>query len=122
MIDENTRTELIARLKDDLRRLEGDLDELDRNHRESLSEASGENVYRDHMADLGSATFQRDMDMTFEENEREALDEVRDALARVDAGTYGTCSRCGADIPAARLLAMPTATLCITCKAAEESR
>ena len=67
-------------------------------------------------------TFEREMDMTFEENERLELADVRDALARLDAGTYGTCARCSADIPSARLEAMPTATLCITCKEAEESR
>ena len=121
MIDEKTRADLVARLREDLERLEADIAELNANHRESLSEASGENAYRDHMADQGTATFERELDMTFEENERDTLDLVRAAIARVEAGTYGTCSRCGADIPGARLAAMPTATLCITCKEAEES-
>lgn len=122
MLDEKTRTALRVRLEDDLARLESSLAEMARSHRESLSEASGENAYRDHMADQGSATFEREMDMTFEENERAALEEVRAALGRIDAGTYGVCTRCGAEIPGARLEAMPTATLCITCKAAEETR
>jgi RNA polymerase-binding transcription factor len=122
MIDDKTRTELVARLEEDLKRLEADIAELNANHRESLSEATGELAYRDHMADQGSATFERDLDMALEENERDTLDMVRAALKRVDAGTYGTCSRCGAEIPVARLNAMPTATLCITCKEAEESR
>ncbi len=103
-------------------RLEADIAELDATERESLSDASGENNYRDHMGDQGSATYEREMDMTLEEDERLALDEVRDALVRLDDGTYGTCARCSADIPAARLEAMPTATLCITCKEAEEAR
>ena len=122
MIDETTRAELVARLETDLARIEADIAELANNARESQSEASGENVYRDHMADQGSATFERELDMTFEENERDLLVEVRAALARVEAGTYGTCSQCSAEIPARRLEAMPTATLCITCKEAEESR
>ena len=122
MLEESTKTELVARLRADLVRLEADMAELAEAHRESQSEASGENVYRDHMADQGTATFEREMDMTFEENERESLDEVRAALVRVDAGTYGTCSQCSAEIPARRLEAMPTATLCITCKEAEETR
>jgi DnaK suppressor protein len=121
MIDDTTRADLVARLAEDLKRLEADVAEFNANQRESQSEASGENVYRDHMADQGSATFERELDMTFEENERDTLDMVRAALARVEAGTYGTCSRCGDDIPSARLNAMPTATLCITCKEAEES-
>ena len=122
MLDDKTRAELVARLEGDFARLEADMAELARNHRETLSEATGENAYRDHMADQGTATFERELDMTFEENERDALDEVRAALERVKAGTYGTCLRCTAEIPAARLKAMPTATLCITCKEAEETR
>ena len=122
MLDDKARAELVARLEADFARLEADMQELARNHRDTLSEASGENAYRDHMADQGSATFERELDMTFEENERDALDEVRAALDRVKAGTYGTCSRCSAEIPVGRLQAMPTATLCIKCKEAEEAR
>jgi hypothetical protein len=51
------------------------------------------------------------MDMTFEENERTARDEVKSALDRPRAGTYGVRTRCGAEIPAARLEAMPAAML-----------
>ena len=122
MIDDATRAELRARLEEDLAHLETDVAEYERKERDSLSEASGENAYRDHMADQGSATFERELDMTFEENDRELLEDVRAALARLEAGTYGTCTRCGSQIPDARLQAVPTATLCIQCKEAEESR
>ena len=122
MIDDKTRADLVARLQEDLKRLEDDVAELNIHHHELLSEASGELEYRDHMADQGTATVERELDMTFEENERDTLDMVRAALERLKTGTYGSCSRCGADIPAARLTAMPTATLCITCKEAEETR
>ncbi len=122
MLDDKTIVELRQRLEDDLARVEADIAELDRHERESQSDATGENVYRDHMADQGSATFERELDMTFEANERDLLGEVRAALARMDAGTYGTCARCSAEIPAARLEAVPTASLCIKCKEAEESR
>jgi len=122
MLDDKTFSALRLALQEDLARIEADVAELDRHERESQSEASGENVYRDHMADQGSATFERELDMTFEENERDLLGETRVALARMDAGTYGTCERCGAEIPAARLEAVPTASLCIKCKEVEESR
>lgn len=122
MLDDRTRADLVARLEADLARLQADVDELSRSHRDSLSEASGENAYRDHMADQGSATFERELDLTFEENERDALEHVKAALDRVEAGTYGVCTRCGAEIPAGRLEAMPTATMCIKCKEAEEIR
>lgn len=41
--------------------------------------------------------------------------EVAEALARVDAGTYGICVVCGEVIPAARLEARPMATMCVAC-------
>lgn len=122
MIDEETQARLRAQLEEDRARLEAEIAALDHEERSSQSEASGENAYRDHMADQGTATFEREMDMTFEENDRDALDRVNDAIARIDAGTYGTCGRCGAEIPAARLEAVPAASLCIQCKEAEETR
>ena len=113
---------LRARLQEELGRLENEVAQIEARERESLTEASGENNYRDHMADQGSATFERELDMTLEENERLWLGEVRAALQRIEAGTYGTCARCSAQIPVERLEAFPTASLCISCKSAEESR
>ena len=116
----------LSRLKDVLEaeraRLEAEVAEIDAEDRDTLSEASGENAYRDHMADQGSATFERELDMTLEENVRELLGDVRAALARIEAGTYGRCERCSAEIPVERMEAVPTASLCITCKSADETR
>jgi RNA polymerase-binding transcription factor DksA len=47
-----------------------------------------------------------------------ALDEIREiklALSRLEAGTYGICARCGAKIPAARLEILPYSTKCMNC-------
>lgn len=43
------------------------------------------------------------------------LRQVDDALARVDAGTYGICANCGKPIPAGRLEARPFAEYCVVC-------
>lgn len=51
---------------------------------------------------------------------RAALAERADletALERMEAGGYGVCARCGRDIPPARLVARPMATLCVACAA-----
>ena len=40
---------------------------------------------------------------------------IRAALSRLEAGTYGRCSRCGHEIGAARLTALPSATTCVAC-------
>ena len=37
------------------------------------------------------------------------------AIARIDAGHYGQCATCGADIPPARLVAVPEALFCMEC-------
>ena len=37
------------------------------------------------------------------------------AIARINAGNYGTCATCGADIAPARLAAIPEARFCIEC-------
>ncbi|AZS42563.1 General stress protein 16O [Microbacterium oleivorans] len=46
---------------------------------------------------------------------RDELAQVAMALARVDAGTYGVCERCGREIPAARMEVRPQATMCVAC-------
>jgi RNA polymerase-binding transcription factor DksA len=43
--------------------------------------------------------------------------QINAALARIEAGTYGTCANCGGEIGATRLAAMPDATSCLTCAA-----
>jgi DnaK suppressor protein len=115
----------IAALKESLERerervLE-EIAEYERADAETLSDVSGENNYRDHMADQGSATFSRELDLSLEHQAREGLAQIDRALARIEGGTYGTCVRCGAQIAPARLQAMPQADLCITCKEREES-
>ncbi|HEV7189354.1 MAG TPA: TraR/DksA C4-type zinc finger protein [Blastococcus sp.] len=44
--------------------------------------------------------------------------EIDAALARLDAGTYGTCTQCGAAIPEERLELRPFAGRCVSCTAA----
>ena len=66
-----------------------------------------------HLAETASATLNREIDYTLGENSGQVLAEIDAALRRIEDGTYGTCSRCGKEIPAERLEAHPWATLCI---------
>ena len=52
---------------------------------------------------------------------RQALEEVRAAIARINQGVYGTCERCGGAIGRQRLLALPAARFCIGCASAARS-
>jgi DnaK suppressor protein len=44
------------------------------------------------------------------------LEKIDLALQRLDDGTYDVCARCGGKIPVERLLAKPSASLCVTCQ------
>lgn len=50
------------------------------------------------------------------------LQDVEDALGRLEAGTYGDCASCGEPIPIARLTVQPAARLCASCQAVLEKR
>jgi DnaK suppressor protein len=121
-MDATQIAQITAVLEAERDRLAHEIADLERDSSTNLSDTSGENNYRDHMADQGTATFGKEMDMTLEGNARELYEAVLGALARVQAGTYGTCVRCGVPIGFERLLAMPAAELCIECKEWEESR
>jgi DnaK suppressor protein len=89
----------------------------------SLEDSTGELVSGSadqHMADTATETVDREIDYTLEEHDERALAAIDQALARIDAGTYGICVNCGAQIAPERLEAMPWATLCIDCKRKEE--
>ncbi|MBN1192932.1 MAG: TraR/DksA C4-type zinc finger protein [Coriobacteriia bacterium] len=102
-------------------KLAAEIEEYEREGHETLSDVSGENNYRDHMADQGSATFARELDATLEGQARESLAQIDRALSRISDGKYGTCIRCGSEIAAERLEVMPEAELCLACKEREEN-
>jgi DnaK suppressor protein len=56
------------------------------------------------------------------EKEQEKLQEISDALKRIEDGVYGKCVVCGKPIEEKRLLAIPEAKMCIMCKSAQEKK
>ncbi|MCP4911535.1 MAG: TraR/DksA family transcriptional regulator [Oligoflexia bacterium] len=53
--------------------------------------------------------------------ERHFLKKIDVALAKINNGTFGECDECGCEIEHNRLMARPTATMCIGCKEEQES-
>ena len=86
------------------------------------SEWSGETGYDEDSADAGTATFERERDLSIANNAQDLIDKINKALEKIEDGSYGLCESCGAPIPADRLKAVPYVLLCINCKKAEERR
>lgn len=66
--------------------------------------------------------FVQDVDFALMQMKSETLAKIDEALRRVERGTYGQCAECNAEIAAARLKALPFATLCRDCQEIEERR
>jgi DnaK suppressor protein len=57
--------------------------------------------------------------MALEKRLLDQLAEVGNALTKFEKGNYGICEGCGQPIDLGRLEALPQATLCMSCKAAQ---
>ena len=70
------------------------------------------------------ATFESDMDLNIHMKEREnkLIFKIKEALERIENGTYGICDICGEAITETRLKARPVTTVCITCKQNQENQ
>ena len=66
-----------------------------------------------HPAELGSETFERELELTTLTIVEGELKEIDDALRRLDHGSYGICEECGKPIDEARLEAVPWARYCV---------
>ncbi|MEP6977091.1 MAG: TraR/DksA C4-type zinc finger protein [Thermoleophilia bacterium] len=110
------------RLLEERKRVEAAIQYLREEHPGSLEEEIEEptGASDNHPADVATATLDRELDYTLEENSEHLLAEIDDALQRIEAGTFGTCRTCGQPIAPERLEAMPWATQCIDCKRKEE--
>ena len=92
------------RLEDERRRV---LDAIENIHAEnpgSIGDETEELTFQDnHLGDVATATFDREMASTLEENSTHVLSEIEAALTRIEGGTFGICERCGSQIVEERL-------------------
>jgi DnaK suppressor protein len=124
-----TKTPLTKKEVDDLRQrlvaerrdLKEQFDELEESSfGANQSDLTGEMGFDEEYADAGTATFERERDLSLVNNLRDLMDRIDKALAKINDGTYGLCDRCGKPIEKLRLKALPYANLCIKDKQAEE--
>lgn len=106
-------------------RLEKDKEQLQKTIRlinegglaDSMSDSLGElSLYDNNPADIGSELFERSKDFALREGAKLKIRVIDEALSGIEAGTYGTCEVCGAQIPFERLDAVPHTTTCYNCR------
>jgi DnaK suppressor protein len=72
--------------------------------------------------DRASLESDRNFLLRIKDRERKLITKVKEALERIDNGTYGICESCGKPISEKRLIARPVTTECIECKTEEEQK
>ena len=111
-------------LVEERKRVEDAIEYLRKEHPGSLQEETEEiaGTADNHLGETATATLDREIDYSLEENSGEVLAAIGRALKRLDDGTYGTCVNCGKPIPEERLEALPWTELCIDDQRAQEQR
>ncbi len=115
---------LRKKLIDDRERIANGLNSLEKgalntSQRDSSGDLSG---YSFHMADVATDNFDREFNLDLASNEQKTLNDIDDALKKMDENTYGICEACNCKINIERLKIVPHARMCIKCKQEEEGK
>ena len=62
----------------------------------------------------------RNFELRIRDRERKLIGKIKDALERIENGSFGICEACGEEISEERLKARPVTTRCIDCKTKQE--
>lgn len=71
--------------------------------------------------DRATTESDRSFNLLLRTRERKLVHKIHEAIERLEEGTYGICEGCGENIGVPRLKARPVTTLCIKCKALQET-
>lgn len=103
------------RLEAERRRTAERLERLRAEHAGFVAASLDSNADDEHDPEGATIAFERSQVATLVRRLVEQQGEVDAALARLAAGTYGTCERCGSAIPEGRLEARPATRTCVGC-------
>lgn len=82
----------------------------------------GDSNFDEEGGEGDSMAVERERELALSAQALSAVQDIDDALAKIDAGTYGICEKCGESILKERLRALPFAALCVKCKSGGLSR
>ena len=67
------------------------------------------------IADKATSSYTKEFLFSLSDGERVLVQQVDQALARIEEGNYGLCTNCGNPIPEKRLDAVPWTPYCVDC-------
>jgi DnaK suppressor protein len=88
----------------------------------ALEREPGDVQFDEESGEGGTVTVDRERNLALSAQAAAAVEEIDDALKKLDRKSYGWCERCYQPIPKARLQALPFARLCVACKSGGLSR
>jgi DnaK suppressor protein len=88
----------------------------------ALEREPGDVQFDEESGEGGTVTVDRERNLALSAQASAAVEEIDDALRKIDRKLYGGCERCHHPIPKARLRALPFARLCVACKSGGLSR
>jgi DnaK suppressor protein len=96
-------------------------DEILENASDTLSDIGDMNDRHSEQMDQAASQSDVGIALLLRERELKLLRKIREALRRLEEGTFGNCENCGEEISVKRLMARPVATFCIECKKEQET-
>jgi len=99
--------------------MDGQRDDLNINSKGNAS-LSQDSVYSVHMADAGTDSYEREKGFHLMNRETDYVNFLNLALERINSGEFGICSVCDKKIPEERMMEVPNATKCVSCKEGEK--
>ena len=82
-------------------------------------EADGEATQ--DIADKAANSYTKEFLFSLSNTERDLLQQIDDALGRIESRGFGTCAACEEEMNPKRLEAVPWARLCLSCQEKQES-
>ncbi len=73
------------------------------------------------LADKASSSYTKEFMFSKSDSDRQLLQQVVDALRRLDKGEFGECMNCGEAVERKRLEAVPWSPFCLACQAEAEA-
>ena len=82
----------------------------------ALEREPGDVQFDEESGEGGTVTVDRERNLALSAQASAAVEEIDDAMRKIERKSYGACERCHQAIPKARLRALPFARLCVACK------